>query len=137
MSDPVRLVAATPQHFEAFARSPEALAELLGSSSLPAGWPEFPEAFDFTAKRLAEHPEESSWWMQFFMDAATGELLGSGGFTGPPADRQVEMGPNPSTGVLASLGFERDGEDTDPDQGVVWRWRLARSAPTAPPAPRA
>jgi RimJ/RimL family protein N-acetyltransferase len=104
--------------------------------------------------------------MHFFMDAATGELLGSGGFTGPPADRQVEIGyeiapahrgrglgsaaaralvekafesglvdsviahtlpgPNSSTGVLASLGFERDGEDEDPEQGVVWRWRLRR-----------
>lgn len=31
---------------------------------------------------------------------------------------------NPSTGVLAALGFQRDGESTDPDAGTVLRWRL-------------
>ena len=161
----VRLLTATPEHFAAHARSRDELAELLGSP-LPDGWPEFPEAFDFTAERLSEHPEESDWWMQFFMDAATGRLVGSGGYTGPPAGRQVEIGyeiapefrgrglgvaaaealverafgtghvdaviahtlpgPNASTGVLTSLRFERDGEDQDPEQGVVWRWMLRR-----------
>jgi RimJ/RimL family protein N-acetyltransferase len=32
--------------------------------------------------------------------------------------------PNPSTGVLTALGFQRDGEAVDPDEGTVWRWRL-------------
>jgi len=32
---------------------------------------------------------------------------------------------NPSTRVLATLDFERDGESTDPDEGTVWRWRRA------------
>ena len=166
MTNRVQLVSATADHFAAFARTPDALAELLGSP-LPEGWPEFPEAFDFTAKRLAEHPEESDWWMQFFMDAATGRLLGSGGYTGPPSDRHVEIGyeiapefrgrglgaaaaaalverafasglvdavvahtlpgTNPSTGVLTSLGFERDGEVEDPHEGTVWKWRLLRA----------
>lgn len=165
MPSRVRLLTATPEHFAAHARSRDELAGLIGSP-LPDGWPEFPEAFDFTAQRLVEHPEESAWWMQFFMDATTGQLLGSGGYTGPPADRQIEIGyeiapefrglgfgaaaasalvdhafatglvdaalahtlpgPNPSTGVLVSLGFERDGEDEDSEQGVVWRWRLRR-----------
>ena len=31
---------------------------------------------------------------------------------------------NPSTAVLRRLGFRRDGESTDPDAGVVWRWAL-------------
>jgi RimJ/RimL family protein N-acetyltransferase len=166
MTNRVRLLAATPEHFAAYGRSPDELAEMLGSP-LPQGWPEFPEAFDFTSKRLAEHPDESDWWMYFFLDAATGHLLGSGGYTGPPADRQVEIGyeiapehrgrglgaaaaralvdrafasglvdaviahtlpgPNPSTGVLTSLGFGRDGEIEDPHEGTVWQWRLNRA----------
>jgi RimJ/RimL family protein N-acetyltransferase len=30
---------------------------------------------------------------------------------------------NASTGVLTKLGFERIGEDLDPDEGAVWHWR--------------
>jgi RimJ/RimL family protein N-acetyltransferase len=32
-------------------------------------------------------------------------------------------GPNPSTGVLVSLGFEQVGEQEDPDAGLIWQWR--------------
>jgi hypothetical protein len=73
MRDHVRLVAATPEHLAAVAESRDALSALLGSA-LPDGWPGLPEAFAFTAKRLAEHPDEADWWTQFFMDAATGEV---------------------------------------------------------------
>lgn len=31
---------------------------------------------------------------------------------------------NASTAVLRRNGFVRDGESHDPDEGVVWRWRL-------------
>ena len=31
---------------------------------------------------------------------------------------------NASTGVLRRNGFVRDGESHDPDEGIVWRWRL-------------
>jgi RimJ/RimL family protein N-acetyltransferase len=31
-------------------------------------------------------------------------------------------GPNPSTGVLESLGFEHTGDQADPEVGVVWEW---------------
>lgn len=31
---------------------------------------------------------------------------------------------NASTGVLTKLGFQRIGEDDDPDVGAVWHWRL-------------
>jgi RimJ/RimL family protein N-acetyltransferase len=33
---------------------------------------------------------------------------------------------NPSTRILARLGFERAGEAVDPDEGAVWLWRLIR-----------
>jgi ribosomal-protein-alanine N-acetyltransferase len=37
-------------------------------------------------------------------------------------------GPNPSTGVLQSIGFEHVGDQEDPEVGVVWRWRWRASA---------
>ena len=67
-------------------------AELIGSP-VPDGWPEFPEAIVFTLEHLqnaaaSDHP----WSMQFFVEAATGRVLGSGGFAAPPVDRTVEIG---------------------------------------------
>ena len=32
-------------------------------------------------------------------------------------------GPNPSTGVLVSLGFEHVGEQEDPEVGLTWQWK--------------
>ena len=34
---------------------------------------------------------------------------------------------NPSTMVLTRLGFTNEGEIKDPQQGVVWRWRVAKT----------
>ncbi len=33
---------------------------------------------------------------------------------------------NPSTRVLTKLGFLRDGDGHDPDEGLLWRWKLLR-----------
>ena len=35
-------------------------------------------------------------------------------------------GPNPSTGVLVSLGFEHVADQEDPEVGTVWEWRWTR-----------
>ena len=35
-------------------------------------------------------------------------------------------GPNPSTGVLVSLGFEHTDDQEDPEVGTVWEWRWSR-----------
>ena len=35
-------------------------------------------------------------------------------------------GPNPSTGVLVSLGFAHVAEQEDPEVGTVWEWRWTR-----------
>lgn len=146
--------------------------ELIGSS-VPDGWPEFPEAIGFTLERLATSSEaDRSWSMQFFVDGATGRLVGSGGFVAPPAERTVEIGyeiapefrghgfgtaaawalvdravssgevdhvlahtlpgPNPSTGVLESLGFAHTDNHEDPEAGVIWGWQWTR--PSGGPA---
>jgi RimJ/RimL family protein N-acetyltransferase len=140
-------------------------AALIGSP-VPDGWPQFPEAIDFTVKHLQNAETDDGWSMQFFRDAATGRLVGSGGFAARPVDRTVEIGyeiapdfrgrgfgsaaaralveravatgevdhviahtqpgPNPSTGVLASLGFEHVADQQDPEIGTVWEWRWTR-----------
>ncbi|MFC0680928.1 GNAT family N-acetyltransferase [Lysobacter korlensis] len=98
----VRLIEVTPAHLEALLRSRTALAEAL-DTPVPDGWPEFPEAIDFTLGVLQKHPEQHAWWMHFFLDAESGALVGSGGFAGPPVDRTVEIG------YEIAPGFRRRG----------------------------
>jgi RimJ/RimL family protein N-acetyltransferase len=159
----VRLVPATVPLLQALRDDRTRFAQLMRSPA-PDGWPEFPEAIDFTLQRLQEAPaSDHAWSMQFFVDAATGRLLGSGGYVAPPEDRTVEIGyeiapefrglgfgtaaaralvdgaaasgqvdhviahtlpgPNGSTGVLVSLGFEHVADQEDPEVGTIWAWR--------------
>lgn len=160
----VSLVPATVELLSALAEDRARFADLIGSPA-PDGWPEFPEAIEFTLRHLrTASSKDHPWTMQFFVDAATGRLVGSGGFAAPPADRAVEIGyevapefrgqgfgsaaaralvdravasgevdhvlahtlpgPNPSTGVLESLGFAHVADQEDPEEGTVWEWRL-------------
>ena len=88
----VRLVAATVPLLQALDEDRALFGELIGSP-VPDGWPEFPEAIAFTLEHLQSTSDAGrSWSMQFFIDHATGRLLGSGGFAAPPVDRAVEIG---------------------------------------------
>ncbi len=163
---PVGLVPATVPLLNALNDDPDQFAELIGSP-VPDAWPEFPEAIGFTLANLQNAPEADRFWtMHFFVEHATGRVVGSGGFAAPPVERTVEIGyevapefrgqrfgvtaaralvdhalasgevdhviahtlpgPNPSTGVLVSLGFEHVDDQEDPDVGTVWEWRLTR-----------
>jgi [ribosomal protein S5]-alanine N-acetyltransferase len=163
----VRLVPATPVLLHALKDDSEAFTRLI-DSPVPDGWPEFPEAIGFTLEQLENVPEaDRAWTMQFFIDDATGRLVGSGGFAAPPVARTVEIGyevapafrglgygsaaaralvaqalssgdvdhviahtlpgPNPSTGVLVSLGFAHVADQEDPEVGPVWEWRWTRA----------
>ena len=165
----VRLVPATVQLLNTLNEDRARFSELIGSP-VPDGWPEFPEAIGFTLERLRNAPESDRVWsMQFFVDSATGRLLGSGGFAAPPVDRAVEigyevapefrghgfgtaaaralveravaggevdhviahtlLGPNASTGVLVSLGFEHATDQENPEVGTVREWRWTRLRP--------
>ena len=173
----VRLVAATVRLLETLNEDPAAFSALI-ESPVPDGWPEFPEAVDFTLAHLRDAAEANcSWSMQFFVDDATGRLVGSGGYATPPIERSVEIGyevapefrgrrfgvaaaralvdkavasgevdhvtahtlpgPNPSTGVLVSLGFEHTDDQEDPEVGTVWEWRWTRRPAVLPGAVRA
>jgi RimJ/RimL family protein N-acetyltransferase len=162
----VGLLPATEPLLNALNDSRTLFGQLIGSP-VPDGWPEFPEAIAFTVEHLRTASDAArAWSMQFFVDPATGRLLGSGGFAAPPSERTVEIGyeiapefrgrglgvaaaralvdravaggevdhvlahtlpgPNPSTGVLVSLGFEHTDDQEDPEVGVVWEWRWTR-----------
>jgi RimJ/RimL family protein N-acetyltransferase len=166
----VRLVPATVPLLTALDEDRGLFAEVIGSP-VPDGWPEFPEAITFTLRHLQTAPEpDLEWSMHFFVDSATGRLLGSGGFAAPPVDGAVEIGyeiapefrgqglgtaaaralveravassevdrviahtlpgPNPSTGVLVSLGFEHVADQEDPEVGTIWEWRWTRQQVT-------
>lgn len=162
----IRLVPATLPLLNALNEDRARFSQLIGSP-VPDGWPEFPEAIDFTLQHLQNAPEaDRAWSMQFFIEPATGRLVGSGGFAAPPVDGTVEIGyeiapefrghgsgtaaaralveravasggvdeviphtqpgPNPSTGVLVSLGFEHVADQEDPEVGTIWEWRWTR-----------
>ena len=61
-------------------------------SDLPAGRPEFPDAYESVRERLIAHPDEAGWWTYLFTDLRSGSVLGSGGYKGPPRDGFVEIG---------------------------------------------
>jgi len=162
----VRLVPATVPLLSALNDDRARFEELIGSP-VPDGWPEFPEAIGFALTHLQDAPEaDLSWSMRFFVDHATGRLVGSGGFAAPPVERTVEIGyevapefrgqrlgvaaaralvehavasgevdhviahtrpgPNASTGVLVSLGFQHVADQDDPEVGTVWEWKWTR-----------
>ena len=88
----VRLVPATVPLLNALNEDRTRFGELMGARA-PDGWPEFPEAIDFTLEHLQNaSAADHAWSMQFFVDPATGRLLGSGGFAARPVDRTVEIG---------------------------------------------
>jgi RimJ/RimL family protein N-acetyltransferase len=85
----IRLVVATIELLEALRDNRAAFGSLIGSE-VPDGWPEFPESVEFTITKLTESPDEAQWWMHFFV--LDGDLVGSGGFVGPPDGGVVEIG---------------------------------------------
>jgi ribosomal-protein-alanine N-acetyltransferase len=66
----------------------DALARALGHDVAP-GWATFREALPPTRDALVEEP---IWGTRFFVDGDPPELVGWGGFKGPPRDGVVEVG---------------------------------------------
>jgi ribosomal-protein-alanine N-acetyltransferase len=92
MNAQVRLIAATVPLLNALNENRTLFGELMGSPA-PDGWPEFPEAIGFALEHLQDAPEpDHAWSMQFFLDAGSDRVIGSGGFVGPPVDCVVEIG---------------------------------------------
>lgn len=68
-----------------------ALAEVLGHHVVP-GWATFTEALRPTREALVADPTGSLWGARLFVAGEPPELVGWGGFKGPPNDGVVELG---------------------------------------------
>jgi RimJ/RimL family protein N-acetyltransferase len=69
----------------------DALARALGHDVVP-GWATFREALPPTRDALVEHPNGHAWGTRLFVSGDPPELVGWGGFKGPPSDGVVEVG---------------------------------------------
>ena len=76
---------------EAALEGDDALANALGHDVV-AGWATFAEALKLTRDALAANPSGAAWGARFFVARDQPELVGWGGFKGPPKDDAVEIG---------------------------------------------
>lgn len=68
-----------------------ALADALGCAVV-SGWASFAEALPPTRDALAADPDRARWGARFFIAGEPEELVGWGGFKGPPDEGFVEIG---------------------------------------------
>ncbi len=87
----IRLVPAEPHLLDAALAGDDALAEVLGHDVVP-GWATFSEALRATRDSLVAAPGGSAWGTRLFVAGEPPELVGWGGFKGPPKDGVVEIG---------------------------------------------
>jgi [ribosomal protein S5]-alanine N-acetyltransferase len=81
---------ATLEHVDALLAGDDVFADRFGLTVVP-GYLEFPEAMPRTREALAGGmPPE--WFAHLIVDRTAGELIGWGGFKGPPVDHVVEIG---------------------------------------------
>jgi [ribosomal protein S5]-alanine N-acetyltransferase len=86
----VSLVRAELHLMDAALAGDEALARALGHHVVP-GWATFTEALEPTRDAVAADPS-GAWGTRFFVAGDPPELVGWGGFKGPPQDGVVELG---------------------------------------------
>jgi RimJ/RimL family protein N-acetyltransferase len=87
----IRLVRADVQMLDAALAGDEALARSLGVDVVP-GWITFTEALEPTRDAAAADSTGGRWGTRFFVASEPEELVGWGGFKGPPRDGVVELG---------------------------------------------
>lgn len=87
----IRLVRAELSLLDAALADDEALTHALGHAVVP-GWAIFTGALAATRDALAEDPEAAAWGARLFVAGDPPELVGWGGFKGPPDDGVVELG---------------------------------------------
>jgi ribosomal-protein-alanine N-acetyltransferase len=87
----IRLVRADVDLLDAAIAGDRALAGALGLEVVP-GWATFRNALPRTRDAVAGEPIESPWGPRLFATGEPPELVGWGGFKGPPRDGVVELG---------------------------------------------
>lgn len=86
-----RLVRADARLLDAAIAGDDALAKPLGHGVAP-GWATFRQALEPLRDVLAADPERVDWGTRLFVSEDPPELVGWGGFKGPPDDGVVELG---------------------------------------------
>ncbi len=89
MAGVIRLVRADVRLLDAAIAGDAPLAVALGHAVVPS-WATFPEALRRTRDALAEN--DTPWGPRLFLAGEPPELVGWGGFKGPPQDGVVELG---------------------------------------------
>lgn len=87
----IRLIPAELPLMEAALAGDEALAKALGYDVVP-GWATFTEALRPTRDAVAANADGAAWGARLFVAGDPPELVGWGGFKGPPKDGVVELG---------------------------------------------
>jgi ribosomal-protein-alanine N-acetyltransferase len=87
----ISLVRADLRLMDAALEGDQALAVALGHHVVP-GWVTFTEALQPTRNAVAADPSRLKWGTRFFVTGDPPELVGWGGFKGPPRDGVVEVG---------------------------------------------
>ena len=87
----IRIVRADVSLLNAALAGDESLAKALGHDVAP-GWASFTEALQPTRDALAAPGADPRWGTRFFVTEDPRELVGWGGFKGPPRDGVVELG---------------------------------------------
>jgi [ribosomal protein S5]-alanine N-acetyltransferase len=87
----IRLIPANLELLDAALDGDESLAKALGHDVVP-GWVTFTEALQPTRDALAAQGGDATWGTRFFASGHPPELVGWGGFKGPPRAGIVELG---------------------------------------------
>ena len=87
----IRLVRADVRLLDAALAGDDSLSKALGHGVV-AGWATFTGALRPTRDALAADPGRAAWGARFFVAGDPPELVGWGGFKGPPQDGVVELG---------------------------------------------
>ena len=87
----IRLVPADLGLLDAALVGDDALARALGHDVVP-GWATFTEALQPARDALAARGGDTRWSARFFVTEHPPELVGWGGFKGPPQDGVLELG---------------------------------------------
>jgi RimJ/RimL family protein N-acetyltransferase len=87
----VRLVRADLSVLDAALAGDDALARVLGHAVAP-GWATFPGRLRQLRAELAASGDGADWGTRLFVTEEPPELVGWGGFKGPPRDGAVEVG---------------------------------------------
>jgi RimJ/RimL family protein N-acetyltransferase len=88
----LKLIPCTREHLEILLSSEDALAEALGVG-LADKWLIFPESVSYSLKMIDDDARALVWGMHLIVHRADNELIGCGGYKGPPdAIGMVEFG---------------------------------------------